>query len=57
MPVKQDKKSNYWMPALFFQHNGKFTRVPEAYNRRIYYQSGRGDCGFDDRIGSLPAFE
>ena len=55
MPVKQDK-SNYWMPALFFQHDGQFTRVPEAYNRRIYYKSGRGDCGFDDRTAFPPGF-
>ena len=46
--VSQDK-SNYWMPALFFHNNGQFTRVPEAYNRKIYYKYGNSKCAYDDR--------
>jgi hypothetical protein len=55
MPVKIDK-SNYWMPALYFQHNGQYTRVPEAYNRKIYYKSGGHDGSFDNRTAFPDGF-
>ena len=56
MPVTQDK-SNYWMPTLYFHNNGEFTRVPEAYNRKIYYKYGSSSCGFDDRTAFPPGFQ
>lgn len=37
--VSQDK-SNYWMPVLYFHNEGKFYKVPEANNRKIYYKYG-----------------
>ena len=55
MPAKQDK-SNYWMPALYFQNNGQFTRVPEAYNRKIYYKSGGHAGQFDERTAFPDGF-
>ncbi|KAI4127749.1 MAG: hypothetical protein LQ338_003060 [Usnochroma carphineum] len=37
-------KSNYWMPALYFQKNGKFTLVPETSPKhKVYYKYGKGD--------------
>lgn len=37
-------KSNYWMPALYFHKNGKFTLVPEASPKhKVYYKYGKGD--------------
>ena len=48
LPVSQDK-SNYWMPTPYFHNNGQFTRVPEAYNRKIYYKYGNSKCQYDDR--------
>ena len=56
MPVTQDK-SNYWMPTLYFHNKGEFTRVPEAYNRKIYYKYGSSSCGFDDRTAFPPGFQ
>ncbi|KAL9596944.1 MAG: hypothetical protein Q9219_005455 [cf. Caloplaca sp. 3 TL-2023] len=41
--VKADK-SNYWMPAVYFRKNGKFTLVPEASPKhKVYYKYGKGD--------------
>ncbi|KAL8720556.1 MAG: hypothetical protein Q9225_002602 [Loekoesia sp. 1 TL-2023] len=37
-------KSNYWMPAVYFHKNGKFTLVPEASPKhKVYYKYGKGD--------------
>ncbi|KAL9030743.1 MAG: hypothetical protein Q9196_001169 [Gyalolechia fulgens] len=36
--------SNYWMPAVYFYKNGKFTLVPEAPPKhKVYYKYGKGD--------------
>ncbi|KAL8897649.1 MAG: hypothetical protein Q9207_007106 [Kuettlingeria erythrocarpa] len=37
-------KSNYWMPAVYFRKNGKFTLVPEASPKhKVYYKYGKGN--------------
>ncbi|KAL8747473.1 MAG: hypothetical protein Q9184_007592 [Pyrenodesmia sp. 2 TL-2023] len=37
-------KSNYWMPAVYFRKNGRFTLVPEASPKhKVYYKYGKGD--------------
>ncbi|KAL8988123.1 MAG: hypothetical protein Q9177_002754 [Variospora cf. flavescens] len=36
-----DDKSNYWMPAVYFHKNGKFTRLRESvFKHKIYYKYG-----------------
>ncbi|KAL8654472.1 MAG: hypothetical protein Q9210_001475 [Variospora velana] len=38
-----DDKSNYWMPAVYFHKNGKFTLVPEnSPKHKVYYKYGTG---------------
>ena len=51
--VTQDK-TNYWMPVLYFNNNGKFYKVPEANNRKIYYKYGNGDCSADTSRSEFP---
>ncbi|KAL8959074.1 MAG: hypothetical protein Q9193_003998 [Seirophora villosa] len=39
----KDDKSNYWMPAVYFHKNGKFTLVPEnSPKHKVYYKYGTG---------------
>lgn len=51
--VTQDL-SNYWMPALYFNNNGKFYKVPEANTRKIYYKYGNNDCSADASRSEFP---
>lgn len=51
--VTQDK-GNYWMPVLYFQNGGKFYKVPEAGNRKIYYKFGNNDCSYDQERSEFP---
>lgn len=51
--VTQDK-SNYWMPVLYFNNGGKFYKVPEANNRKIYYKFGNTDCSYDQQRSEFP---
>jgi len=51
--VTQDK-SNYWMPVLYFNHGGKFYKVPEADDRKFYYKFGNGDCSYDQERSEFP---
>ena len=51
--VTQDL-TNYWMPVLYFQNGGKYYKVPEANNRKIYYKYGNGDCSADTSRSEFP---
>ena len=51
--VTQDKTA-YWMPTLYFHNGGKFYKVPEANNRKIYYKYGNGDCSADTTRSEFP---
>lgn len=51
--VTQDK-GNYWMPVLYFNNGGKFYKVPEANNRKIYYKFGNNDCSYDQERSEFP---
>lgn len=51
--VTQDK-TNYWMPVLYFYNKGKYYKVPEANNRKIYYKYGNGDCSSDSSRSEFP---
>ncbi|KAI1327926.1 hypothetical protein F5Y16DRAFT_167030 [Xylariaceae sp. FL0255] len=55
VPVIADK-SNYWMPALYFQdpNNGTFIRVPEQPYHKIYYKYGNGENQYDTDITEFP---
>ena len=49
-------KSNYWMPALYFQDKnaGTFTRVPEKPDHQIYYKYGNNDDTADMTRSEFP---
>ncbi|KAL8692126.1 MAG: hypothetical protein Q9218_002794 [Villophora microphyllina] len=48
-------KSNYWMPNLYFNKGGKFTRVPETSPKhKIYYKFGNGDGSPDLQRSEFP---
>ncbi|KAL8841489.1 MAG: hypothetical protein Q9170_000872 [Blastenia crenularia] len=48
-------KSNYWMPAVYFHKNGKFTLVPEASPKhKVYYKYGKGDNTPDRERSEFP---
>ena len=51
--VTQDKTA-YWMPVLYFHNGGKYYKVPEANNRKIYYKYGNGDCSADTSRSEFP---
>jgi hypothetical protein len=42
------------MPVLYFHNAGKFYKVPEANNRKIYYKFGNNDCSPDLSRSEFP---